>query len=119
MNNLLASQGITLVTCAAMAAGVFVHILKHLIAARRNKATVSLKSYIADNKAETILSALCGFIGFLALPEVAVLLPDIAKTIGLGDKQTVLSSFVAGYMGNSFADFLGGRVASLTGAKQG
>jgi hypothetical protein len=112
------SHGITLLTLFAVLSGIFVHILKQLIAARRNGVKVTLKAYAMYHLAETVLCALCGVVFYLALPELSALAPELASKIGLEKNQTILSSFAAGYIGNSLADFLGGRVASLTGVKQ-
>lgn len=106
-------NGITLITFAALLCGIYVHTAKQIRAAKKLKVTI--RSYFTESMGETITSAVCSLIGYLALPELAHQFPDLAGTIGLTDQQTVLSSFLVGYMGNSLADFVGGRAEKLAG----
>lgn len=108
--------GITFVTLLAMLCGVLIHVLKQLIAARRTQAGLTLRCYVFDHWPESLLSLLCSFVLYLAIPEIATLFPDFAKSVGITAQQTILSSFAAGFIGNSLADFLGNRVKSIAGA---
>lgn len=110
--------GITFITLLAMLCGVLVHVLKQLIAARRAQTGLTLRAYVFDHWPETLLSLLCSFVLYLAIPEIAALFPDFAKSIGIADKQSIISSFAAGFIGNSLADFLGNRVKAIAGVNQ-
>lgn len=109
------TTGITLTTVLAVVCGLLVHILKQLITARRAQASLSLRGYILNHWPESLLSLLCALVLFLAIPELAALFPDFAKPLGLEQRQTIISSFVAGFMGNSIADFIGGRAKAIAG----
>lgn len=107
--------GITLITVLALLCGFLAHVLKQLIAARLNQATMTLRDYFIAHWPETVFALIFALIGYLAIPELSVTAPDFAKTIGLGEKQTVLSSAIVGFMSNSLADFVGGRARSIGG----
>jgi hypothetical protein len=108
-------NGLTLLTFIALLCGLYVHTAKQIRNAKKIDVKVTYKSYFADNLGETITSAVCSLVGYLALPELAHQFPEMAKTAGLSEQQSVLSSFIVGYMGNSLADFLGGRAEKLAG----
>jgi hypothetical protein len=108
-------NGINLLTILALLCGLYVHTAKQIRNAKKLDVKVTYKSYFADNLGETITSFVCSLVGYLALPELAAHFPEMAKMAGLSADHTVLSSFIVGYMGNSLADFLGGRVEKLSG----
>jgi preprotein translocase subunit SecY len=108
-------EGLSLLTFASMVMGLLAHSMKQLIASKRNQAGVSIVQYYTDNLPETILATISAVVLWLGLPELAQLFPDLAKVLGVTDRQTVLSSFVVGFMANSLADFLGGRARAIAG----
>lgn len=108
--------GITLWTFLALTCGLVAHALKQYIASRRLGAPVSTRQYWIEHWPETTLAVICAVVLYLGLPEIAAAWPDMATALGLTGQQTILSSFVAGFVSNSLADFLGGRVRTLTGA---
>lgn len=107
--------GITFVTVFALIAGLLVHGLTQLITARRAQVDVTLRKYFLDHWPETTLAIICAIVMYAALPELATRFPDLAGQVGFGKERTVLSSFLCGFVGNWFANFLGGRARSLTG----
>ncbi len=108
-------NGVTLWTLFAMLCGLLAHSLKQLIAARRNAAGLTARAYVTDHWPETLLATVSAVVLWLGLPEIAAMFPDLARALGVSDQQTVLSSFVVGFMANSLADFLGGRARALGG----
>jgi hypothetical protein len=109
-------SGITVVTVFALLLGILSHVLKQLITARRNKAGVSLNSYVTENWPESALAMIFALVLYLALPEIAQAFPDLLKPLGIGEKQTVFSSFMVGYLANSLSDFIGGRAKTIGGS---
>jgi hypothetical protein len=101
------------VTLIALALGVLAHALKQLVAARRLGTYRGLRSYFVDGWPESLLAVVCSVGLYLVLPELAVLFPDLAATIGLPPHPTIIGAFFAGFMGNSLADVLGGRLVRL------
>jgi hypothetical protein len=110
-------NGITFITVLALLCGVAAHVLKQLIAARRNQAGLNMRSYCLTHWPEGVLALVSAAVLYLGLPEIAAMFPDLSKALGVGSEQSVLSSFVVGYMANSLADFLGGRARSIAGAQ--
>jgi hypothetical protein len=111
----MAIEGVTYITFASMLCGLLAHSLKQLIAAKRNKAGLKIIDYYVENLPETLLATVSALVLWFGLPEIAELFPDLARVLGVTDRQTVLSSFVVGFMANSLADFLGGRARSIGG----
>lgn len=109
--------GITLWTAAALLLGLCVHGLKQYGTARRLGVDLTTRVYWLEHWHETAASVACAVVLYLALPEVATLFPDVARMVGLAGTQTVLSSFCAGFFGNSLADLLGARAKMLTGGQ--
>lgn len=109
------TTGVSLLTFAVMVLGVLTHVLKQFIGASRIQSTITLQQYVLAHGAESIVSAACALVLWLGLPELTLLAPDLATSIGLSGKQGVLSSFACGFVANSLADVLGGRVAAVTG----
>lgn len=107
--------GVTAFTFLAMILGLLAHSLKQLIAARRNTAGLNLNAYVLEHWPETLLASISAVVMWLGLPEIASLFPDLARALGVSDSQTILSSFVVGFMSNSLADFLGGRARAIGG----
>ena len=107
-------EGITAVTVLCLLLGMAAHGLKQLIAARRVKADITVREYVFAHWPETALSCVLSIGFYLALPEGAAVFPDIASMVGLGPKQTPLSSLVVGFVANSLADLIGGRASALT-----
>ncbi len=108
-------NGVTFLTAFALLCGVAAHILKQLITARRNRAGVTARDYLVVHWPETLLATISAAVLYLGLPEIAVLFPDLSSSLGVGTRQSVLSSFVVGFMANSIADFLGGRARTISG----
>lgn len=108
--------GITTLTVLALVLGLAAHSLKQLIAARRNAADLTVRAYFFGHWPEGLLATISAVVLYLGLPELAAMFPDLAGSLGVNGSQTVLSSFVVGYMANSLADFLGGRARSIAGA---
>lgn len=113
---MFATTGVTVVTVFALVCGLLVHGLKQYVQAKRNKAGITFRSYIMENGAETAIAVICSVVLYLGLPELAELMPDIAKYIGVGPKQRIFDSFVCGFIGNSLADLLGKRAQKIAGA---
>ena len=109
------SEGVTLITFFSMLGGLLVHSMKQLIAARRNDAGLGVTKYVGEHWPETVVATVSSVVLWLGIPEIAAQFPDLATVLGVADKQTVLSSFVVGYMANSLADFLGGRARAVGG----
>lgn len=110
-------NGITWLTAFALVCGLVAHALKQLIVARRNTADLSVSNYALTHWPETMLAVVSAIVLYLGLPEIAAMFPDLAAALGIGGSQSVLSSFVVGYMANSLADFLGGRARSISGVQ--
>ena len=93
--------------------GVLAHSLKQLIAAKRAGAGMPALDYFLTYWPETLLATVCSVGMYFGLPELAQMFPDLAATIGLPPHPTLIGSFFAGFMGNSLADLLGGRISRL------
>jgi hypothetical protein len=100
-------------TLIALILGVLAHALKQVVSARRLGAYRGLYAYVVDSWPESLLAAVCSVGLYLGLPELALLFPDLAATVGLPDHPTIIGSFFAGFVGNSLADVLGGRLVRL------
>lgn len=111
-------NGITWLTALALVCGLASHSLKQIIAARRNQANLDLKTYYVGHWPEGLLATISAVVLYIGLPEIAAMFPDLASALGVGAQQSVLSSFVVGFMANSLADFLGGRARSIAGVNQ-
>ena len=110
-------NGITWITVLSLFCGLLAHGLKQLITAKRSQSDISVRNYAVVHWPESLLSVVSASVLYLGLPEIASIFPDLSSTLGVGKSQSVLSSFVVGYMANSLADFLGGRARSITGAE--
>lgn len=104
---------ITTVTFLMLILGILAHALKQLIGAKRAGAGMTYRAYFIDCWPESLLAVVCSLGMYFGLPELAQLFPDLAGTIGLPDYPTMIGSFFAGFMGNSLADLLGGRITRL------
>lgn len=104
---------ITIATFTMLVLGVLAHALKQLVSAKRAGAGVTAGEYFLSYWPETLLAAVCSMGMYFGLPELAQLFPDLATTIGLPSKPTMIGSFFAGFMGNSLADILGGRISRM------
>lgn len=98
---------------AALLLGILAHVLKQLVGARRAGGYVSLQCYFLSSWPETLLAVCCSLGLWLALPELPHFFPDLAPKLGFSGQQTALGSFLCGFVGNSLADILGGRLARL------
>lgn len=110
-----AATGISLLTVLALLAGLFAHSLKQLIAARRNQVQLTPRQYVLGCWPETMLGTMTAIVFWLGQPEIVSMFPDVARQIGFGSSQSILSSFAVGFIGNSLADFLGGRARAIAG----
>lgn len=104
---------ITATTFTMLVLGILAHALKQLIAAKRSGAGMTARVYFLTFWPESLLAAVCSLGMYFGLPELARLFPDLANTIGLPPEPTMIGSFFAGFMGNSLADVLGGRISRL------
>lgn len=100
-------------TVIALLLGILAHALKQIVTARRMGTYRGLYCYVVDSWPETLLAVVCSLGLYLALPEIAVLFPDLAATLGIPPVPTLIGSFFAGFVGNSLADVLGGRLVRL------
>jgi hypothetical protein len=110
-------EGFSLLTFAAVLAGLIAHAMKHYVSAKRSQAELTLKAYYIDRWPESVISVVSAFVLWAGLPELATLFPDFSKQVGLSENPGVIASFVCGFIGNSLADFVGGR-AKLIGGGQ-
>jgi hypothetical protein len=110
-------NGVTWITFLALIGGLLVHTLKDYGAARQNGVQLRPADYFAGAWFETVSATVCAIVLWVGLPEIAATFPDIAKTAGIGEKQSVLASFIVGYMSNSLVGVLGNRAKLVTGLK--
>lgn len=111
-------NGLTWLTAFALVCGLVAHALKQIIIARRVSADMSVRQYAVQHWPESLLAVVSAVVLYLGLPEIAATFPDLSSALGVGKSQSVLSSFVVGYMANSLADFLGGRARSIAGVQE-
>lgn len=97
-------------TILALICGLAAHVLKQMIAAKRAGTWPGLVPYLAGFWQETLLATVCSVGLFLALPELAALIPALGVV-----KESVVLAFLCGFVGNSFADILGERAKRLAG----
>lgn len=113
----LVEFGLIPLSIVGLALGVLVHALKQLVTARRVAGVKpGFVTYFRDNIPETLFSILCSMVFYYALPELVVYFPEVLNPLGFPSSRTFLSGFLAGFVGNSFADFLGGRINTLFGS---
>lgn len=97
----------------ALALGILTHVLSQIVGARRAGGYISLRCYFVQSWPETMM-ALTGALGlWLALPELAAMIPDVAGPVELGGQRSILGSFGIGLASNAMADALGGRLSRL------
>jgi hypothetical protein len=104
-----------MLTVIALLLGIAAHALKQIIGARRAGTYVSLREYFLQSWAETALAVVCALAMYLAYPEIPVLFPALAAALGIGTTQTAFGAFLCGFVGNSLADILGGRLVRIAG----
>lgn len=104
---------ITTATFTMLILGILAHALKQLAGAKRAGAGMKPRAYFIEYWPETLLAVVCSVSMYFVLPELAQLFPDLAATIGLPPRPTMILSFFAGFLGNSLADLLGGRISRL------
>ena len=107
------AQGFTLLTFVVMLGGIVAHSLKQFITARNNEQNVTFKTYYLVHWPETVVALIGSFVLWVGIPEVAQFFPAFANSIGITGGVGILSSFLCGFVGNSLADFMGGRVATV------
>ena len=110
-------SGITWLTALTLLGGLLVHTLKDYGAARMNNVQLTLTQYLSGSWVEGVVATVAALVMWLSLPELAAAFPDLARTAGVGAKQTVLSSFIVGYMSNSLVGLLGNRAKLVAGVK--
>lgn len=104
---------ITAGTFSILFLGILAHALKQLVGAKRAGAGLTAQAYFVDCWPETALAAICSIGLYFGLPELAGLFPELASKIGLPPHPTMIGSFFVGFMGNSLADILGGRISRV------
>jgi len=112
---MLETTGVTLITLLALLLGLLALSLVQLIAARRNKTGLRVADYVIVHWPETLLGTVCALVMWLGMPEIAATFPDLARLLGISAQQSILSSFIVGFMSNAVADFLGGRARAIGG----
>lgn len=102
-------------TILALFLGILAHALKQIVTARRAGSFSGLKDYFLVSWPETALALVCSLAMYFAWPEVPTLMPAIAAGVGIGPDQTFIGAFLCGFVGNSLADLLAGRLQRIVG----
>lgn len=110
---MLETTGFTLLTFAVLLGGIVTHSLKQFGTAKVNKTEVTLRSYYGNHWPETAIAVIGSLVLWGGLPELVVMMPEFAQTIGLGSDVGIFSSFLCGFVGNSLADLFGSRARSV------
>lgn len=111
-------EAFPLISIVGVLLGWLIHAGKQLITARRTPGPpIDAYEYIVGHWPEAMFAALCSTALYLAVPEFASYFPDFARILGFGIERTFLSGLVCGFVGNSFADFLGGRAKAIAGIR--
>lgn len=113
---MLATEGPSLLTALALVAGLVCHGLKQFRTARAAGSGITVADYVTAHWPETSTAIIAATVLWAGLPELAGVMPDAARSLGVGDHVGILSSFACGFVGNSLADFIGGRAKALTGS---
>jgi hypothetical protein len=103
----------TVSTFAMLILGILAHALKQLVGAKRVGSGLAARQYFLEYWPETLLAVVCSLAMYFGLPEMAQIFPDLAAQIGLPPRPVMILSFFAGFLGNSLADLLGGRISRL------
>lgn len=94
--------------------GFLTHTGKQMITSRATAGRpLTLAEYLSASWIETFTAASCSAGLFLAYPEIGSWFPGLGMAANLPTTQTPFGGFVCGFIGNSLADMLGGRITQI------
>lgn len=102
------------VAVLALLLGMLAHTLKQLITSRVTPGVpITLRQYFLTSWQETLFAVLCSIGLFIGYPEVPQWFPALGAFLTLPSYPTPLGGFLCGFIGNSLADILGGRLTKV------